>query len=352
MLPRTPLTEKIGLVLCRVIVPLWILMGVVFKLKAGDPRLLPGVIWQTARDWGVDLGTLLYTLIGLEIFAIGVMIVLARFAKPMAIFMLASFCAILIGEMVRGADSCGCFGGAITIKPWQMFLADATLLIAVVLFPLRRPALPTAGDEPAPTPSLTASAAVGVALLAIGLGSSFMLSNVLHPEVEQVVEDEPDDPEMTEEQRAERDRTRNPDPRALPGFWYTENIDAWVGKPWREAEIFQFFARWPRNLDEDTRYVVFYSKTCEHCLDMFEFDFTRELDAPVIAIEIPADRGTLTSPDALPFPSDEQAVAVVQHMNLPLGTDWIIQSPLALRIEDGVITCATEGDHKTCLELE
>jgi hypothetical protein len=352
MLPRTPLTENVGLVLCRAIIPLWIFLGVFFKLKAGDPRLLPGVIWQTARDWGIDLGTLLYTLIGLEIFAIGVMLFIARLAKPMAIFMLASFCLILIGEMIRGADSCGCFGGAITVKPWQMFIADFALLIAVVMFPIRRAAPAAAGDEPTPAPSLAGTAALGILLLVIGIGASFTLGSVLHPDRVQEVEDEPDDPEMTVEEREQRDRARNPSPRALPGFWYVESTDAWIGRPWREVEIFQFMPRWPSDLDEGTRYVVFYSRTCEHCWDMFEEDFTQELAAPVVAIEVPYSRDAVTSPDAWPMPPEDQLVAIQQHMHLPLRTEWIIQSPMALRIEDGIVTCATEGDHKSCLELE
>jgi len=373
MLPRTRLTEMVGLVLCRLVVPLWILAGVVFKLYSNTPSTLPGIITQTARDMGIGLGNLLYTLIGLEIFAIGVMVLIARFARPMAIFMLTGFCLILIGEMIRGADSCGCFGGAVTIKPWQMFIADATLLIAVALFPVSRPGADAQSDEPSPAPSLAGTAAVAVMLLVVGIGASFTLGRVMHPEQVQQVLDDDDPDELPGEQsgddeedraetseaadtneraRAQRTPTRNPSPLSMPSFWYAEDTSAWIGKPWREVDLFQFMPRWPRDMDEGTRYVVFYNRTCEHCWEMFENDLTRDLGAPVVAIEVPHSRTTLTSPDAWPMVPEEELVAVDQLMNLPLGPDWIIQSPMAIRIEDGRIVCAMEGDHKTCFELE
>ena len=34
---------------------------------------------------------------------------------------------------------------------------------------------------------------------------------------------------------------------------------------------------------------------------------------------------------------------------MPIGPDYIITTPLAIRIEDGRISCIEEGDHATCL---
>ena len=42
---------------------------------------------------------------------------------------------------------------------------------------------------------------------------------------------------------------------------------------------------WPSGLDDAKRYVVFYSRTCEHCEAMFLDDLLIPLDAPITAIE-------------------------------------------------------------------
>jgi hypothetical protein len=356
MLPKTPLTEKIGFALCRVVVPLWILMGVVFKLYAGSPSTLPQTIRDAARGAGIDLGTLLYTLIGLEILAIGVMVMLARFARPMAIFMLSAFCVILIGEIIKQGESCGCFGGIIPVEPWQMLIADGLLLAGVILF---RPKVP----ETSIGPGRAIPIAAGLAI--VGIGVSFAAGAVLHKErAQEVIEDDDvvDEPGFDElivdnggegrdvtPPRPRRDPSINPAPRSLPAYWYPDDPDAWVGKPWREVEVFQFMPRWPEGLDEGTHYVVLYSRTCSHCRDMFEFDLVMPREHPTIAIEIPASRTRLTSP-AWPLPPD--LAENVRLMSLPLGTDWtMITAPTALRIENGIVTCVQEGDHKECFEM-
>ncbi len=113
---------KVGTVLCRIVVPAWVLTGAVFKLLSGTPATLPQLFQDTAKDLGIAMDPLLYTLIALELFAVGVMLSIGRFARLMAGFMLGSFCLILIGEMIKKAESCGCFGGTIEIKPWQMLV--------------------------------------------------------------------------------------------------------------------------------------------------------------------------------------------------------------------------------------
>jgi hypothetical protein len=343
MLPNGPIPRAIGTALSRIIVPLWILTGVVFKLNAGAPSTLPLTLTMPARDLGIPLGTLLYTLIGLEIFAVLVMVLLPRLARPMAIFMLASFCAILIGEMIRGAESCGCFGGGMTIQPRTMLVADLLLLVGVILF------RPAAGPGTAGASSVLSARTGGIAAgaLAGGLAMSFGIGTMLHggERPQDALVDETADVEG-----AERDPTINPSPRNLPHFWYARDIETWVGRPWRELELFQFMPRWPKDMDEGKRYVVFFSRTCGHCQDMFELDFIVPLAAPVTAIEIPHSERQLISPDALFEPV---ADAVTELLALPLGPNWnMIQAPLAMRIENGIVTCAREQDHRRCMEIE
>lgn len=331
--PTRP-TETLGLILCRVVVPLWILLGASIKLVSGSPLHLPTNFVQFGRDVGIDLGHMLYTLIGLEFFAIAVMVLLSRFARPMALFMLSVFCLVLVGEMISGASSCGCFGGGVSVQPWQMLIVDGLLLIAVLAFP------PRVSEKAMGFPKAAPIAAV---LAAAGIGVSYAAASILHQDIQQEAEPTDDDSETD-------DPTVNPQPAALPSFWYAEDLQAAVGQPWREFDLFTFMKRWPAEMDEGTRYVVFYSRSCDHCQEMFEKHLSQPLDAPVIAIQIPYNTEQLTGSDPLFNPRDFDSS--IEHAALPVGPNWVITAPMALRIEDGVITCAQEGDHTNCLKVE
>ncbi len=362
MLSHTPLNDRIGLVLSRIVVPLWILAGVVFKLHAGTASTLPSNIVNAVKPYGPEvLDATLYALIGLEIFAILVMVFLARLARPMAMFMLSVFVLILLGELAKGAESCGCFGGTVPVKPWHMLIADGLLLLGVVLF---RPPVQTECSGSCPR---TAGALIGA--MAIGLVASFTVGNLLHgastpgAQSDDVAADSADQEqpgdgddaqvEQTAQPAPPRDPYVNVSPKAVPRNWYPQNLDAWPGTPWREIEIFQFMPRWPEGLDEGLHYVVFYSRTCTHCEDMFYDDLIRPLGAPVVAIQIPASRTELTGDGANVWPMPGDLDPNVTLMQLPLGADWSLMTPpLALRVENGIVRCAREGDHKECFELE
>jgi hypothetical protein len=319
----------IGLVLCRIIVPLWVLAGAAFKLYERTPSNLPSGIRAVAKLAAIDLNFLMRVLIGLELFAVGVMVFRPRVARLMAIFMLSCFVAILIWEMFRQELKCGCFG-SLPVQPWQMLIVDGSLLLGVILFG------PNAGQPSKPqiVPHRSRALAIGtmVALLVGGLGISFGVPNP--PKKEQAVV-------------VSADPTINPSPAPIPNSWYTRDMEAWMGKPWRELEIFQLMPRWPKDMDTGKRYVVFYSRTCEHCQAMLQHDLVIPLDAPVTAVEIPQSRDVVTAPDAWPMPS----LAHVELLTLPLGCSWIITPPLAVTVVDGKVTCANEGDHKACMDV-
>ena len=323
--------QLIGTSLTRIVVPLWILAGAVFKLVEASPRALPKAsILNPANHYEINLYVLLALLIFLEFFAISVMIFLRPFARSMAIFMLACFCLILAIEIQSGASSCGCLG-SFSPSPWTMLSIDGFLLLGTLIF------APAKVNSVLPSKLSIIGASLGIV---IGASVSFgiILPAGLVPENNQTVEIAKIDPS---------DPILNPSPKPLKGYWMVESIEGWIGKSWRELEIFQFMPVWPENMDDQKRYVVIYSRTCEDCEDMFWNDLVKPLEPPVIAIEIPADKETLTSPNAWEIPETNCIL-----MNLPLGTDWIISSPMSLRLENGVVTCAEEGDHKGCLELD
>ena len=322
---------KVGTVLCRIVVPVWVMSGAIFKLLETSPRLLPSkTILAPADSLGINLYWLLATLIAAEFAAIAVMVLVGRFARAMAIFVLGVFCLILMGEMVQGnVTSCGCFGSN-SPPPWAVLIADGGLLLGVVFL---KPLAKSAGARARwPVP-------VAVVLILIGFAASFA---VVIPAGRA-----PDHVNGSQNPVA-GDPRNNPNPKALPGYWFANDLDAWIGKPWREIELFEFMPRWPSNMDSGTHYVVFYRRTCDHCQEMFEYDLTDPaLAVNVTAIEVPEEKDLLRPDHAWFMPETE-----CELMELPLGCDWIIQTPLTIRIEDGKITCAVEGDHRQCMELD
>lgn len=335
------LFNTIGLALTRIVVPLWILAGAVFKLYDRTPQNLPSGIRAVARMWSIDLELLMRSLIGLELFAAAAMVLVPRVARPMAIFMLSCFCAILIWEMARASTKCGCFGD-LPIQPWQMLLIDGSLLAGVIVFRYR----PSTPAEEAPKGGLRSILATALLLVA-GLGVAFAVPN---PPAREQVQNGGDEENGTRS----ADPTINPAPMAVPATWYIkeaidgQQITGWIGKPWRQLDLFRLMARWPKDMDEGKRYVVFYSRTCEHCETMFYDDLTGPLDAAVVAVEIPFDRTQRHGPGAWSLPW-QGPPPTVEMLELPLGCSYVVTPPIALTIENGLVTCAVEGDHKACL---
>ena len=330
-------SNRIGFILTRVVVPLWVLTGAVFKLYERTPANLPSVILRAARaskDHQIDLDIMLRTLIGLELLAVGVMFFVPRFARAMAIFMLSCFCFILIAELWARATSCGCFG-SIKIKPWQMLIIDGSLLVAVLIF---RPAK-RAVAQPGGRVSLLKPAIAMLILGAVGLGISFA---VPQPQAKE--------PQPQPNVATASDPQVNPKPLPVPNSWYIKpSADEWVGKLWRDVDLFQLMQRWPHDLDHGKHYVVFYKRDCEHCESMVYDHLLVPLDAPVTMVQIPYSPDELMPPEPWVIPSNLPC----EMLALPLGCNWIITPPLALTIVDGKIQCAVEGQgYESCLDLQ
>jgi hypothetical protein len=172
-------------------------------------------------------------------------------------------------------------------------------------------------------------------LAAIGLGASFAVPD--KPPIPQPPQTQPDvfDPQV------------NPTPLPLPNSWYTPaSLDVWIGKSWRDIDLFQLMPRWPKDLDHGKHYVVLYKRDCEHCEDMVYNHLLAPLDAPVAMVQIPYSPTELMPPEPWPIPS----TLPCEMLTLPLGCNWLITPPLALTIVNGQITCAVEAEgYESCL---
>lgn len=365
----------IDTILTRLIVPGWVLTGAIVKMNSQDPRKLPSVILKQAKsllgeNYNPDI--LLQVLIGLELFAVLVMFLIPRLARAMAIWMLSCFCLILVGEMINKAASCGCMG-SVTMKPWQMLIIDGTLLAAVIGCGLAR-RLPRMKTDAAPAPrrSLFGPIAATIPLLAIGLGASYAYARIDHSQAQQQASNgsgnattqpmpappvpdggittQPAGPTTVPVVSIASDRTVNPSPMHPPRSWYIKGkAEDWVGQPWRELDLFKLMVKWPKqDLDHGKHYVVFYSRTCEHCEAMFYDDLIGQpADYPLTAVQLPSSSDEMTPDYSWTMPGVK-----FELLEMPLGCNYVVTPPIALRIVDGKVECATEGeDHKTCLEL-
>jgi len=319
-----------GLLICRIVVPLWILAGVLLKLSAASPRLLPKEMLLDADRFGLNLKMLLATLIAIEFAVIAVILFVPRLARATAVFMLACFCVILIREIAAGNASCGCLGTN-SPSPWVMLAVDGALLLGVIL--LKPRAMPKLDGARWPL------AVAGVLTVVGGIASFVRITGapaapVVDPVPVQTDGTTSGPPKLTHK------------PLPSEGYWIESDFDSWLDRHWTEIELFQFMDSAPRDMETGTRYVVFYSLSCDHCEDMFYNDLAPDpaLAAMVTAVEIPPTNG----PDSNAWTRPETECEL---MTLP-QFDWIVTSPIAIRVEDGIVKCATEGDHTTCMGLE
>lgn len=155
----------LGLALCRLLVPGWVLLGAVIKLSEADPHTLPAkTILALAGHMGIGLDFLLATLVALELLAVAVMLSLGRLARPMAIVALSVFCLVMIGEMVNGNFiSCGCLGRE-SPPPGVILAIDGALLLGVMALD----PTPATRTIPGGTPAMAA-----IVLSLIGVVASF-----------------------------------------------------------------------------------------------------------------------------------------------------------------------------------
>jgi hypothetical protein len=257
----------------------------------------------------------------------------------MAIFMLSAFCLILMGEMIQGnIASCGCLGN-VKIPPWAMHAIDGTLLFGVIVF-----------DPSSILPSRPSRWPIGLAaLLVIG---GFWLS-FFQIDVGGIVQPAPPKPTPNNGSPVPPlppvpgGPNVNPEPAPLPNFWFTRDVEAWKGMAWRDVPLFKFMRKWPANLDTGTHYVVFYSRTCEHCEEMFIEDLSDPaIGAMTTAVLVPGKK------ERIPANAWDMPPTDCEMLDLPLGPDWIFTTPLAMRIVDGVVVDVKEGGHREVFEAE
>lgn len=322
----SPLRSTAAVVIARVVIPLWLGIGAVLKLIDGSPSNLPSSLVKWLGGNGVDLRFVLEFSIAIELVVVGVMVLLPGLARLAGILLLGAFLPVLVGEVAMGASSCGCFG-AVQVPPWVTLVTDATLLASLVFLARGVAALKL-------TRTLPTGRVVAAGLWSIlGVAAAFGLtpSRLAAP---------------TDGARpAAEDRSQTASGPA-EGY-YLPDYDGWVGRPFLELEVARWIRGLPSDLDQGPQYVLFYRKDCEHCHELMEVYFSGDLAAPTTAVAVP-ERAGFPDVGLQPFACDECRLA-----ELPSGVDWFMQTPVLVRLSDGVVACAAEVtvDDPLCLDL-
>jgi len=307
---RAGMAGAAAVLLARVVVPLWFLAGAVTKLVDPSPTHLPAAVIKWAGALGVDLVFVLRFSIVAEMVVVGVMFVLPSLARWTGIVMLGAFLPVLVGDLMLGASSCGCFG-AIKVNPWVTLVMDVTFFLGLLFLGRREPRL-------ALGPSLPTSRVIVVGIWSLAsVVAAFAISTDVPAASSVVAGDIP----------------------ALPADgYYLPAYDEWLGQPFRELEIAAWTIGLAENLDVGQQFVIFFRKDCEHCHELMEVYFSGPLDWPTTAIAVPERDGWPTE-NLQPFPCQECRAA-----ELPAGIDWFLQTPVLVRLMDGLVECAAEVD--------
>ena len=351
----------IGTIVCRAIVPLWLLAGASFKLAQLDPKLLPPVVLSaiSSTDGMVGLSgnawmDLALRLIILSEFVIAaLMICVPRLSRGVAIALLAFFCTILLStivpswqkggfaEVLRGG--CGCFGAG-GPNPLYMLLIDGSMLVAAVAFPVSAKGM---------VPVITKGVWPAMGLCIIGAAIAFGM-----PAPKVTLEDPSllagsgdgaagaagTTPGATSGP-AGPDAAKGTAGAPWPGrpekveSYYLGEFEKWVGQRLDAQPIMQLLAAGPpANIQQGRWHVVFFRADCDHCHTLMSTYFEGELEVPVLAVEVPD-----TDPSsALPNPCERCDMA-----RLLKGPSWVFTTPVLLTVQDGVVTCVATDSENT-----
>ncbi len=300
-----------GILAARFLVPAYFFLGALFKLMDGSPSNLPAALIKLAGWAEIDLLYLLRLSIGIELAVAGVMIILPRLARPVGLMLLGIFLPVLVGDLMLGASSCGCFG-AVSIPPWVTLIMDGGLFILLLVFGGKDSRLEWRPELSSARVLLAGLWTVAVFMLGFYAGTA---------------------PAVSPGESGSEQSVLN----SLPSEgYYLPEYSSWIGKKWSEISLSHWIEGMPSEWGHGEEYILLYRKDCEHCHALMEVYFSDVLPAPVLAVAVPEKDGFPTE-NLQPFVCGE-----CQPAQLPSGIDWFFQTPVVIRLEDGVVDCAAE----------
>jgi hypothetical protein len=298
------ITRWIGTLLVRLIVPAWIFFGAFTKASGATPKSLPRTILDAGSAIGFadHLHLLLAILTAIEFAFVGVMLFVPKLARTAAVVMLSTFLVVLIVAISRGETSCGCLGDH-SLAPWTMFIIDASLLLAIIVF---KPRISNCHMNKGARAPIAAG-------FFIFFAWTFTFSSIFYS--------------------VEKNDNN------LPDSWYPQDVSAWVGQSIDTIDLFGWVANWPQDIHNGKQYVIFYAKTCDHCESLLYLDTFFDLRVPTTLVAIPEAKEGFFTEGLFDNPCFN-----CKETELPIGVDWIIGTPLVVAIENGIVQCANENE--------
>ena len=108
---------------------LWLAAGALYKLFDGHPADLPSSVIEKSP---FDAWDTFRFAIAAELAVVALVIAVPRLGWLALSGVFATFITVLFPLVAEGAESCGCFGGTITIKPITMMAIDGGLLLLIL----------------------------------------------------------------------------------------------------------------------------------------------------------------------------------------------------------------------------
>ena len=299
---------RIGDVLVRVVLPLFIASGASAKVLYGSPYELPQFILYYSRAvLGIgELHTFLIV-VATELCLALTLVLQRRWALPLARVILIGFITVLLLQWLDssrhgGPSSCGCFGAA--SPPIGVMLAFEGLMLALTFVLPRRKGNPEISSKR----YFVLWILCVLAILSTFSTQRFGLVGVLRP-----------DADMVE----------------------VELLQDAKGRKFADLRIAGYLDKKPSDFPHAEQYWVLYRRSCSFCHELFKARFSvRDPGKTTVAVEIPLfpePPSKEASQDPLGLIYQPVTCVGCERATLPGGREWRIQTPLVIHVKDGVV---------------
>lgn len=293
--------QKLASVAVR-LAALWLLTGALFKLFGGNPKMIPKLVLDhSPMSWNLTFHVVI---------AIELAIVCIALLKPHVGWMLITalfgfFLVVLVDQLLKGAESCGCLGDTVKMPPLMMMGIDGALLAFVL--------------ATRPWKSITGPG-FSTVLLALCVGMSIALPWLVIPKPGAVPV--PPIPGGTGDPVAPQNAK----------VWIEMDPAKWIGQSIYDVAQ---FTKWVpvEKIPTDGR-IVLWRQSCDHCAQhLREMANEKDEATSILLVQVMDDLASSRAVDALPNGAN------VTQFALPPG-EGLFTTPVEIRVEGGVVKAA------------
>lgn len=286
----------------------WLVTWALMKLFVGSPQSLPDTV-RSMSPFDAELTFRLAIALELSIFCLAVLKPHLGWLPLSALF--AFFVALLVPMVASGAESCGCGGGSIKMKPILMLSVDAALLLAMLL---SRPWKRLSG------PGLSSIALV--IGFAISCAAPWLLIHSAGSGDAPIVVD-PSTGEVTSGGSKVRYIELH------PTAWNGQAVyDLTELTPWIPSELLPIEGS-----------IVFWRQGCDVCAThLREIAANNDATKQILLVQVRDDLKSGRSVDALP-----EGGNVTSHA-LPENLEFILTTPCEVTVQGGLVTHVKTGE--------